>query len=228
MSFNVLIASHFHINLRYQLFKETVKSLANQTLKPLKIMISYSKEDEVFTNVEELFKDYFGKEANYFINYSEQQLTQFEHLEILVNSGEINGEYITFCDDDDMYHPKRLEIINDFIINNPGFVVFTDFMKIIDIETTYSDILSVKKYNGNHNDFGNMIIKSKCFIGWFTSPNYLNYKLNPERPIHFDDLIFRISFKPFTKEIDEQLYLRRSAPFTKNYRYWNTDIGNKN
>jgi hypothetical protein len=231
VDFNILIASHFHSQLRYDLFLETIKSLANQTYKPMKILLSYSKNDDVKTDIENLFNSYFSvKNIDFFINYSKERLYQFDHFYSLFKSNEINGNWICFCDDDDMYLPNRLEIIKNIIQSNDdkSIETYSDNFFSIDITMKYEKLIELINSKNNNLmtsiscDFANSIINYDKFNYFFES-RFLMIKnqLELNKTFYLADGAFKMYLNDCNyKKINETLYARRLDTFVPNYRCW--------
>lgn len=229
VKFNVLIASHFHIQLRYTFLEDALSSLANQTYKPHKILISYSKADDVVTDVEGLFAKYFGEREGgsstcipYFINRSEKQLHQFEHFKKLLDSGQIDGGWIAFCDDDDVYHPERLRLFSEAIVSNPGVEVFTDYLKSFYDKLPscwLSDVPDVVQTR-HRNDFANCVSSYSKFRRFWDDKHIDEWEANGG-PLHYADLCFKMILErsPFV-EVKLILYFIRKCSYNEHYRYY--------
>ncbi len=224
--FNVLIASHFHMQLRYELLEDALSSLANQTYKPHKILISYSKADDVVTDVEGLFAKHFGEGGSltpYFINHSEKQLHQFEHFKELLDSGQIDDEWIAFCDDDDVYHPERLRLFSEAITANPGADAFMDYLKSFYERKLPSgwlsndpDVIDRTRWN----DFANSVVSYDKFRR-FCDGKYIDEWKADGAPLHYADICFKMILgrSPIV-EVKWILYFIRKYPRNKDYRYY--------
>lgn len=217
MSFNILIASHFHLQIRYEFFKDTIKSLQSQTLKPIKILISYSKEKDIKTDVNNLFYESFNdKNIEYYINYSDKKLSQFEHFFEIYKSNQINSEWICFCDDDDMYHHERLEIFNKNILSNPGYNSFKDYFSLIGENSTYNNMEFIRKRKDGQ-DFANFVV-SKCFLIEFFEEMINEYHIDIKKGT--TDCFFKVVADRNCINIKEDMYFYRKCPFICNYNYW--------
>ena len=102
---HVWIASHIQSAQRFEWFKETIRSLLNQTDLIDKIFISYSKENYICDDIEKIFID----EKIFFMKH-DMRCTQFEHLRHIHNHvRELEQNiFVLFCDDDDMYDKYEL------------------------------------------------------------------------------------------------------------------------
>lgn len=107
--FYVLIASHLVSPERLETLGLAIESLNLQTVKPDKIYISCYIEGNLILNFD-----------NTEIFYSETKKSQFEHYQFLFENVKFNDyDVIMFCDDDDLYRPKRIEKIKDYFEKNP-------------------------------------------------------------------------------------------------------------
>lgn len=220
MSFNILIASHFHLDLRYKLFLETVKSLVNQTLIPTKVLISYSKEENINTDIEKIFHENFKtKNIDYYINYSVKKLSQFEHLFKIYKSGEINSDWICFCDDDDMYDNKRLYFFNETIKKNPMYHTFADYFKLIYLDSIYSEIKILGK-GPQGQDFANYVVSKNFFIDFFEK-DIIMFNINIKDSL--TDCYFKALASRRCININKGLYYYRKCPYIEKYNCWTQD-----
>lgn len=111
MKQQIWIASHFHNQSRYELFVDTIKSIAEQTIKPDLVVISYSKQHNVVTDILSIFKRYLEPLNILFKIYKhDTRLYKFEHIKYIFDTlNSIDNILITFCDDDDLLISTRLE-----------------------------------------------------------------------------------------------------------------------
>lgn len=130
--FEVWMASHFHSYQRVEWFKETLKSIAQQSYTNLKVYFSYSKESYIYHDIDELVNSSL---SNAEIFYHPTRKSQFEHLEYIHKTRkntEKNAEdspktFILFCDDDDLYHPLRVECIYNMLCEHPELTMIRDY-----------------------------------------------------------------------------------------------------
>ena len=87
---------------REHLLKETMESILNQTFKYFELIIvdNYSTD-----NTEKLVKSYNDKRIRYFKNRNKGVVAVNRNFGIK----KANGEFIAFCDDDDLWMPDKLE-----------------------------------------------------------------------------------------------------------------------
>jgi len=87
---------------REKMLKETIDSLINQTFEDFEIVIVDNCSAD---NTESVVKSYKNKKVRYFKNQNNGILA------INMNYGmkKAKGEYIAFCDDDDLWMPDKLE-----------------------------------------------------------------------------------------------------------------------
>lgn len=177
----IWISSHIHSKQRYEWARETLKSLHNQTYPNFKIFISWSKESYIDTNLNDIITS--TDRIKSIIFYHQQRKTQFEHLRFIYENrstpiSSSNKTFVLFCDDDDLYHPSRVEtiiktinlcpdikVIRDYKIDIDGFYKTTDLpvdIVFFDFENNNSlNILSLPhKYDfGNYGCDLNLIIE---------------------------------------------------------------------
>lgn len=196
MQLEIWIASHFHSQQRFEWFRETVKSLESQTLK-VKIYMSWSKEDyvridmAVFSNIIHFYQPY--------------RLTQFEHFEYILTHRDItDNTFVGFCDDDDMYHPNRVQFISDYIQNHPGNV-FRDMAFVIDGLTTFDDLLKTTYDTMGRGDFPSHVVNLHVIETFFSTA--LN-RSSPVAQSGYVDVVF-IAWLKNVQEIPEYLYYYR-------------------
>jgi glycosyltransferase involved in cell wall biosynthesis len=87
---------------REQLLKETMDSILNQTFTDFELIIvdNYSTD-----NTEKIVKSYNDKRIRYFKNHNNGIVAVNRNFGIKKSGGEL----IAFCDDDDLWMPKKLE-----------------------------------------------------------------------------------------------------------------------
>jgi len=87
---------------REQLLKETINAIQNQTFKDFEIIIvdNYSKD-----NTKKLVDSYKDQRLSYFKNQNNGIVAVNRNFGIKKSK----GEYIAFCDDDDLWLPDKLE-----------------------------------------------------------------------------------------------------------------------
>jgi len=87
---------------RVQLLQETLSSILNQTYQDLEILVI---DNESIDGTEEYVKSLADNHIRYFRNANGGNLSVNRNFGI----AHANGEYISFCDDDDLWEPNKLE-----------------------------------------------------------------------------------------------------------------------
>jgi hypothetical protein len=219
MKRHIWIASHFHNKFRIELFKETLKSLINQTIKPDEVFISFSiqfnlDKNEVYDLFETILKP---NDIKYVILFQEERKYQFEHFEKIyeyVKENNYQDFFISFIDDDDMVHESYIEETNEYI--RQGYKKIGCFFYILDdIDIKYEDKdkknLSLSKYT----EFGGI----SCTLDFYeTFINDMCYNSNNQQcDIYFS--VYRAdNFKSI--QIDKPLYYYRKCPYVSNFNIW--------
>jgi hypothetical protein len=110
MIHQIWIASHFHNQRRIDFFKDTIQSINNQTIKPNKVIVSFSLQENLKNFKDEIIN---LKESCNFpleILYEPSRLYQFEHIQKIYMKNTIsNNLFISFCDDDDYLDKNFIE-----------------------------------------------------------------------------------------------------------------------
>lgn len=110
MKIVILVPSHIRYAGQCDLLRKCITSLSNQTFSAHKILVSISFEEPYKKEILSLIKD-FGSESVKVYPIT-KQMFQMEHLEKLnnkINEDGIEYDLMMFCDDDDTYHPTRIE-----------------------------------------------------------------------------------------------------------------------
>ncbi len=87
---------------RAQLVTETIDSILNQTFGDFELIVV---DNESLDNTEEIIGSYTDERIRYFRNQNNGVLAVNRNYGIRV----ANGEYVAFCDDDDIWMPEKLE-----------------------------------------------------------------------------------------------------------------------
>jgi hypothetical protein len=166
LELEIWLACHFHIDFRWEIFPETIKSIIYQYIpkelvKPINIRISWSneiglREENMAVLVGDILyidhiKNLNDKLCFHYYFHQERQY-QFEHIKYIYdivknesNKEKNNEKWIIFCDDDDMFHPQRiLHIYNTLIEYQKEAqkkVLLIDQSLAIYETTKYSDII---------------------------------------------------------------------------------------
>ena len=166
-----------------QFFEETINSILNQTYSNFEVILVYDDVDE--------------GELNFVIKI----LSRLPRYKIIINKKNIGaglsrnkaihfakGQYIAFCDADDLWHKKKLEVQISFMMKK----------KINFCHTSYKII----------NNFGNI-------IGYFKIAKKLNYKdllkscdIATSSVVINKSILKNLSFSNFTTKEDYALWLK--------------------
>jgi len=215
--FEIWIASHFHSQQRFEWFKEAIKSIRQQTLAPDLVYISWSKESYVTGDPVSLKRN-----LNLISFPQPKRMTQFEHLRYIFDhsQGRTNNTFILFCDDDDMYHPLRVEKIRDYLIANPLVKVGRDNSLMITGSATLKNLGETVSI---HFDFGNYVVRAdvmKQFFDLFIPGDI------PESYVGLADCAFTgwLESMRLVHSINQELYYRRYEMDVLMYRCWAVPI----
>lgn len=144
---------------REKLLKETVDAILSQTYKDFELIIvdNYSSD-----STDKVLKSYNDNRIKYFKNQNNGQVAVNRNFGIK----KARGEFIAFCDDDDLWFPTKLEKqVNEFNKNpNIGLVCSSGIMfnnkgTIGKYETTSLKTISFEKLL-----FNNCIINSSAIV----------------------------------------------------------------
>jgi len=133
---------------RANLVSETVKSILNQTYKYFELIVV---DDGSTDNTEEVIKKFNDKRIKYI------KIDNWGGPAKPRNTGikKARGEYIAFCDDDDMWLPEKLERqIKAFQVSNKTAMLYTRF------KTIEGDIISNRIFPKNGKYKSGNIFKS--------------------------------------------------------------------
>ena len=97
----------------YDIIKHSINTFLYQTYKNIELIFVYETNNQYITKIKKHYNDSRIKyiEIKYDIKNT---LTKLRKLSI----EHANGEYIIQWDDDDIYHPSRIQIMYDFIVSN--------------------------------------------------------------------------------------------------------------
>ena len=87
---------------RADMIADTIDSILNQTYKDFELIIV---DNESTDNTEEVVKSYKDKRIRYFKHQNNGIIAVNRNY----GTGKARGEYIAFCDDDDLWLPEKLE-----------------------------------------------------------------------------------------------------------------------
>lgn len=216
MKHHVWIASHFHNKFRCDFFLDTIKSICTQTHLPDIVVISYSFQHDIDIDVKTLLDKHFKPQGiHYIILQQPQRLYQFEHIKciydhVVQNSVDISTDdiMVTFCDDDDMLHEKRMEMVNTYVDQYP---IVRCLFYIIEDDTTF-DMRSKIVGKSHWSEFGCYSCRLQL-IGKFLE-EIDDYHNNT-------DLYFMASMRNDNCFlIEECLYYHRRCLFLTNINIW--------
>lgn len=216
---HIWIASHFHSLHRIELFKSTLQSIENQIVKPDRVILSFSLQENLCNLKSEIFNLKQYCTIPFEILYQDSRLYQFEHLHKIYDfvSNELDGNhnnslYISFCDDDDFLHEHYITTTNDFI--SIGYdKIHCKFYRMEKGNELYHDRFN-KFVVGKYCEFGGMTCSFKYFEDFIHSPYY-----EPSNPTC--DLLCSC-FKSRHKEIkiNTPLYYYRSSLYCSYHQIW--------
>ncbi len=129
--------------------KDAVDSVLNQTYRDFELIVV---NDGSVDNTEEVLRPYTG-----IIRYIR---TENRGVSAARNTGiELSdGDYVAFLDQDDMFHPRKLEVTVDYLDAHPGMAMVYTPIDRMDAEGT---ILPMKKLKGYSGDiFPRLFLKS--------------------------------------------------------------------
>ncbi|ERI90854.1 glycosyltransferase, group 2 family protein [Clostridiales bacterium oral taxon 876 str. F0540] len=110
--------------------KEALESAINQTYSNIEIIIG---DDSTNDEVERFVKPYLQKYNN--ITYFKNDLHEMDygyknHVKCLLKS---NGEYVNYLNHDDVFDPRKIEIMMKCFMENPNITMVTSVRQPIDI-----------------------------------------------------------------------------------------------
>jgi glycosyltransferase involved in cell wall biosynthesis len=105
---------------RAHLVTETIDSILAQTVKDFELIVV---DNESTDNTEEVIKSYTDRRIRYFRHQNNGLVAVNRNYGI----SKANGEYIAFCDDDDLWMPEKLERqVNLLDLNKELGLVYSD------------------------------------------------------------------------------------------------------
>ncbi len=153
---------------RKDLLKETLDSIINQTYKNIEILVvdNFSEYD-------------FFEHVN---SFNDSRITPFQNQNngiIAVNRNfalkKAKGEYVAFCDDDDIWMPEKLERQLELAFKNENCVVHTDMI-------CFGENIEMYPANGHKiNSYSDMIRENNIFLSstLMTKSNNLIFDEDP-------------------------------------------------
>ena len=128
------IASHITNENRISFFENCLSSILEQNLFPSSIYISWSCAPQYFFKIQKLLTFFTqtiqqqNKNINVYIFHQPTSLFQFMHYKFIQNKlmdiSFDTSTYLIFSDDDDVWHPNRVQEFELAIENFPGFAIY--------------------------------------------------------------------------------------------------------
>ncbi|MBB5336842.1 glycosyltransferase [Pectinatus brassicae] len=137
---------------RPKYFKIALDSVINQTYKNLDIFITDNSTNNL---TEDLMNEYLARDKR--IKYiHHKNYAAIDNWNCARKYNNPKAEYVNWLMDDDVFHPKKIEIMMGYYLNNNGISLVTSYRKRIDkdgneirdIETTKQLSNVLKRYNG--------------------------------------------------------------------------------
>ena len=111
---------------RSLLLKDTIDSILNQTFNNFELIIIDNNSTD---DTEEVLRTYSDGRIRLFKNQKSESVSKNRNLGIKKS----RGEYIAFCDDDDYWTSKKLEEINQKIIQSPSVgIIYSDAYLVVE------------------------------------------------------------------------------------------------
>lgn len=221
----VLLASHLENIKRRECIKEALESLF--VARPDKVIISYS-------GVLEFEKDFFEnscrnilKEIDTIFLYQELKKHQFEHYNYMLDYIS-DDDIISFIDDDDLYHPNKINHIKEIFNKNSNIKVvkhywylvgssFADIVGINEVDKTIKNIL-------DRTEHWCLSIRGNIFKSFFIDNNlkfpYNNIGTVLKQFRGITDTLFICYIESKIKDIyvcKEPLYYQRNSSMKRDY-----------
>ena len=149
---------------RIDWFIEQLKSLDNQTYNNINLFIlnDYPENEEFYKQIifENIKKIEFSYQKN---EYNMGPVASFEKLTLLAD-----GEYIAYCDQDDIWLDDKIEKLLDFTISNTADLAFTDMYIINEDSKVIAD--SITKVRPLHvmpelDDYFSYLLRHSIILG---------------------------------------------------------------
>ena len=217
MEIQVWIASHLHIPIRFKWLEQCIECLGMSTMQPNLVAISYSEFEQTY-DVENLFKRYL--KCPYKIFKSEKRKTQFRHLENLLDKIQPNADktLISFCDDDDIYHPERIATVFNYFQEHPDEDEVLCNAGYIDQDFVVGQFEAIQSYK---EDFGSMTVRAKCLYEFCKNPTEKIIQAKVAMPVGCYDMIFFATYHKNNLPTKKYLYFFRGTPFIEDAHCWN-------
>ena len=130
---------------RPKYFREALESALNQTYRNIEIIIS---DDSTIDDTEHLIQDYLARDKR--IKYFRHKgFTSHDNWNFLRAYNNPAAEYVNWLMDDDLFYPRKLEVMVEIYRNNPDVSLVTSSKSFIDAEGKI--IGSTQKFNNGKN-----------------------------------------------------------------------------
>ena len=148
---------------RSQYFRVALDSVLNQTYRNLKIVIS---DDSTNEETENLMQPYLNKYSNitYFRNRGFNGDSNWNFLR-KYQMDEDECEYVNWLMDDDIFFPRKIEIMVELFRNNPGVSLVTSPRGLMDVEGKITPVYREGLFKIEGNEAGKLIFKKDNYIG---------------------------------------------------------------
>lgn len=198
----VWIPTHLYYNGQIDYLSNCIESLLKQSKRP-DIFVSVSFENESYKRAFASILLKYGKIDEVNFKLSKERLYQMEHIYNILSKTDINQyEMIMFCDDDDTYNNKRVEIFIEVYEHgkNCGTQKFGGVREVhADVEIEYwaygvkPDVLTTffSKLQGNkhilQHKFGDMFLRKYLrwntkYYNWVSPKGVILYNYNITNP----------------------------------------------
>ena len=150
---------------RPEFFPTALESAMSQTYRNIEIIVSDDSNNE---ETKKIFESrYLGKDSRlqYYYNTG---FTAADNHNFLCDKIDPKSEYVNFLYDDDIFYPKKIELMVEAYRNNPDVTLVTSTKNLIDengqfITRAPSNMNETKKYPGEF--MGWLLFMSDDFIG---------------------------------------------------------------
>jgi len=138
-----------------QFLDKQLESIRNQTCRPEEVIIFDDCSTDSSINIVNQFIAKYNLSSSWKININPYRKGwRLNYYDAVM---ECSGDYIFFCDQDDIWYPDKVSIMTEAMQNNPNILVLTGFFDIIDVNGCPVKDMDWTKKNINNRK----IIKSK-------------------------------------------------------------------
>lgn len=110
-------------------FEQALRSALAQTYSNIEIVISDNSEN---TLTEQIVTRYLAQPGGSKIRYHRNP----KNIGPIANQQQVlrlaNGEYINYLNDDDLFHPQKIQRMMEFLLGHPGVVLVSSQRRVID------------------------------------------------------------------------------------------------